>query len=202
MPEIQTDVGSTITPNFEAMGLVVKSDNLVYGFHGRTASKAGNLAAVFSRVSNPADFYLISFKVFVPDDFDDSLLLGQLPEELLETAPVIFGRRMSTGAIAAFGHLWGKWAKEVYGQKAVVSDTTVNWFDLRSFVPAYPLAAEKMFDELPKLRCAILPMQILDKSNIPTLAWVGVIPKTKAAKWISDPEVSMRDVKVNLNFKK
>lgn len=201
VPEIQKDIGKTITPNFDALGLVDRCESLVYGFHGKSTSKAAYLAAAFSRVTSPADFYVINLKLFTPDDFDETLLLGQLHPEVLSKLPFLIAKRCTSALIAELGELWAGWAKEIYGA-SVVLKADVDWNDLSSFVPAFPRAAEKLFDKFPKLHCAVLPMLIFNEKGEKVIAWLGVIPKAKASKWIAEATVNMKDIKVNLNFKK
>lgn len=198
IPEGQKKVRGAITPKCETMGLVDRDKSLLYGFHGRNSSKAPYLAAAFSR-SNPSDFYVINLKLHSPEGVDESLMVGLLQEGMIDKVPFLVTKRIASGCLVELSEMWSRWAVDIYGNKTVLK-ADVDWTDINSFAPAFPRAIVHIFEEFPNLRCAIVPTYILSENNAKLLAWVGVVPKVKAKEWVSEANVSMKEIAVNLDF--
>lgn len=203
---------STLALDTRCMGLRPKdvSPNLIYGFYGKNLSKAQPLNAAFSRANKgdcilrgDAFFYLVDIMFETSANFNDAMLDGQLQEDMLPRAPFIVAKRITSGAAAKLGAQWHNWAKQLYGADRVNRQRSTNWEDALSFMQAYPLAVESMFEEYPQLRCAVIPMEVNmggtgDERNM-TMAWVGVTRADKAVRWIAESSVRMNpDITVNL----
>lgn len=191
------------------MGLEETSPHLLYGFHGGATAKAQELRRVFQRADQDGkmstgerNYYLVDLVLETPSSFDDSILLGQLQHDMLNKVPFLVVKRVTRQCVEVLAELWFEWAKEMYGERKVLR-ADVDWEDVKSFIPAFPNAAEKLFEKFTHLRCAVIPVYARDEKDRRLITWVGVMPREKAARWISSSEVRMQpDVKANLKFGK
>jgi hypothetical protein len=195
-----------ILPTPEHMGLLETADSLLYGFHGQAKQQ------VLGKIQREADdggkiltrkifFYVIDLAYDTPDGFDESLLLGQLPAGMLNKVPFLVTKRIKSSCAEELGEMWNEWAVKSFGSHHV-RRAKVDWDDVMSFIPAFPMLAENLFAMYPKLRCVVMPVRTKYDASPNQLSWVGVSPKAKAQRWVSSAEVRTfkDDIRVLLKF--
>jgi hypothetical protein len=216
IPEVQKGVRDVIAPTCEAMGLIGRNEELLYGFHGYTWSKASYLAAAYARFEamqaasggkgiDRFQFYTINLKLVVPAEFDDvrHLMSKRLDRSNLERVPFVSAKSIDIESAETLGDLWQDWASEYYGKEEVnriAGRSDVDWRQVMSFMPAFPAVAGRLFEVFPKLRCAIIPMYYTTTENKKDFCWVGVLPKARASEFVTEATVTMKDLRVDLSF--
>lgn len=207
IPVVAEPGTQVLTPTSEWMKLVGAQDELLYGFHGSTATKQPFLSGVYEAADKKgalsdhrSTFYLVDMTYRAPEvGEDEQYLYGQLPAHLLTKTPFIIGRRLATETAFDLGQLWQTIAKDIYGLRKVAA-ADINWTKAEAYMLEFPEVASSLFAKLPKLKCILMPMRTKIMPVGQDICWVGVAPKSKASK--VDAEVRHKPgVRVDLKFK-
>lgn len=196
-----------IKPTPDDMMLESVNPRLLYGFHGGDFSKGAILRSIYLHADRDGAvtrgkrlFYMVDLTLSTLPSFDDSQLLGRLPDRLLDKVPFLITKRASVRVVEILAELWAQWAKDTYGLRTV-HRADVDWANPLSFMPAFPDVAENLFVQFPKLRCAVIPMYVRNPTGGKKIAWVGVLPRDKAAKWVREANARMQpEIKIDLRF--
>lgn len=199
VPVIADPNPKILVPTPEFMGLEDTTDTLLYGFHGSPNTKAAALNIAYNKSQEMGKkFYLVDLLFKAPESFDESTLMGSLHKDMLQKVPFLFTKRISRAAAVELGEMWYEWAVAAYGPKKV-NAADVDWEESMSYIPAFPLLADRLFEVFPKLRCAVLPLRLMGATS--SLTWVGVSLKGKAHRWVDAAEVRMQpEITVKLKF--